>query len=78
MNYAITFVFFFIFLLCQYAIVQVSMLVANYTNATGSYWWSIVIVVFLALNELCFGSYDFGLGFKEDEEIDEYDWNDEL
>lgn len=48
---------------------MVSMFVANLSNATGHYWWSIVIVVFLLLNELCFGHYDYEL--KDD---DEYEW----
>lgn len=48
---------------------MVSMFVANLSNATGHYWWSIVIVVFLLLNELCFGHYNFEL--KDD---DEYEW----
>lgn len=48
---------------------MVSMFVANLSNATGHYWWSIIIVVFLLLNELCFGHYDFEL--KDD---DEYEW----
>lgn len=48
---------------------MVSMFVANLSNATGHYWWSIVIVVFLLLNELCFSHYNFEL--KDD---DEYEW----
>lgn len=48
---------------------MVSVFVANLSNATGHYWWSIVIVVFLLLNELCFGHYNFEL--KDD---DEYEW----
>ena len=31
-------------------------------------------MVFLLLNELCFGHYDFELGFNEDETDDEYEW----
>ena len=74
MNYAIYFIAFTIFLLCQYAIWVVSNLVAHYSNATGHYYWSIVIVVFLVLNELCFGAYDFGIDFNDDDD----DWNGEL
>ena len=77
MNYAIYFIAFFIFLLCQYAIFMVSTYIAQLSNATGHYYWSIVIVSFLALNELCFGAYDFAINFNEDED-EEYDWNDEL
>lgn len=50
------------------------MFVADLSNATGHYYWSIVIVMFLLLNELCFGHYDFQLDFNEDDESDEYDW----
>lgn len=53
---------------------MVSVFVANLSNATGHYWWSIVIVVFLLLNELCFHHYDFELGFNEDENDGGYDW----
>lgn len=52
----------------------VGMFVADLSNATGHYYWSIVIVMFLLLNELCFGHYDFQLDFNEDDESDEYDW----
>lgn len=31
-------------------------------------------MMFLALNELCFGAYDFELNFNENEDDDEYDW----
>lgn len=74
MNYAIHFIAFFIFLLCQYAILMVSCWIAHLTNASGRYWWSIVIVSFLALNELCFGAYDFAIDFNEDGDDDGYDW----
>lgn len=74
MNPIFYFILFFIFLLCQYCMLMVSMFVANLSNATGHYWWSIVIVVFLLLNELCFGHYDFELGFNENEDDDEYEW----
>lgn len=77
MNYAIYFIAFFIFLLCQYAIFMVSNYIAQLSNATGHYYWSIVIVSFLALNEICFGAYDFAINFNEDED-EEYDWNGEL
>ena len=72
MNPIFYFILFFIFLLCQYCMLMVSMFVANLSNATGHYWWSIVIVVFLLLNELCFGHYDFELNSDEDD--DEYEW----
>ena len=52
----------------------VGMFVADLTGATGHYYWSIVIVMFLLFNELCFGNYDFELNFDEDETDDEYDW----
>ena len=35
---------------------------------------ALFLVVFLLLNELCFGHYDFELGFNEDETDDEYEW----
>ena len=73
MNPIFYFILFFIFLLCQVAIVFVGMFVADCTGATGHYYWSIVIVMFLLINELCFHSYDFELGFNEDEESDRYD-----
>lgn len=50
------------------------MFVADLTGATGHYYWSIVIVMFLLINELCFHSYDFELNFNEDETDDGYDW----
>lgn len=74
MNPIVYFIAFFIFLLCQVAIVFVGMFVADCTGATGHYYWSIVIVMFLLINELCFHSYDFELNFNEDEESDGYDW----
>lgn len=74
MNPIVYFIAFFIFLLCQVAIVMVGMFIADLSNATGHYYWSIVIVMFLLINELCFHSYDFELNFNEDEESDEYDW----
>lgn len=73
MNYAITFIAFFIFLLCQYAIIMVSNYIAQLSNATGHYYWSIVLVMFLVLNELSFKGYDFAINFSEDDE-DMYDW----
>ena len=55
--------------------VMVGMFVADCTGATGSYYWSITLVIFLLLNEICFGNYDFELGFnEEDDESDGYDW----
>lgn len=75
MSPVIYFIAFVIFLLCQYALFMVGMFVANLSNATGHYYWSIVIVMFLLLNELCFGHYDFELGFnEEDDDGDGYDW----
>lgn len=74
MNPIFYFILFFIFLVCQVAMILVGMFVADCTGATGHYYWSIVIVVFLLLNELCFGHYDFELGFNEDETDDEYEW----
>lgn len=74
MNGVIYFIAFFIFLLCQYAIFMVSNYIAQLSNATGNYYWSIVIVSFLALNEFCFGAYDFAINFNDDGEDDEYDW----
>ena len=72
MNPIFYFILFFIFLLCQVAMVMVGMFVADCTGATGSYYWSITLVIFLLLNEICFHHYDFELGFNEDD--DEYDW----
>ena len=74
MNPIVYFIAFFIFLLCQVAIMFVGMFVADCTGATGHYYWSIVIVMFLLINELCFHSYDFELNFNEDETDDGYDW----
>ena len=74
MNPIFYFILFFIFLLCQVAMVFVGMFVADMTGATGSYYWSITLVIFLLLNEICFHHYDFELGFNEDEDDDEYDW----
>ena len=72
MNPIFYFILFFIYILCQYCMLMVSMFVANLSNATGHYWWSIVIVVFLLLNKLCFGHYDYKLNSDEDD--DEYEW----
>lgn len=75
MNPIFYFILFFIFLLCQVAMILVGMFVADCTGATGSYYWSITLVIFLLLNEICFGNYDFELGFnEEDDESDGYDW----
>ena len=74
MNPIFYFIAFFIFLLCQVAMIFVGMFVADLTGATGSYYWSITLVIFLLLNEICFHHYDFELGFNEDETDDEYDW----
>lgn len=74
MSPVVYFIAFFIFLLCQVAMALVGMFVADLSNATGHYYWSIVIVMFLLLNELCFGHYDFELGFNEDDDGDGYDW----
>lgn len=72
MNPIFYFILFFIFLLCQVAMISVGMFVADLSNATGSYYWSITLVIFLLLNEICFHHYDFELDFNEDD--DEYDW----
>lgn len=72
MNPIFYFIAFFIFLLCQVAMILVGMFVADCTGATGHYFWSIVIVMFLLLNELCFHSYDFELNFNDED--DEYEW----
>ena len=72
MNPIFYFILFFIFLLCQVAMVLVGMFVADCTGATGSYYWSITLVIFLLLNEICFHHYDFELDFNEND--DEYDW----
>lgn len=69
MNPIFYFIAFFLFLLCQYAIIMVSNYIAQLSNATGNYYWSIVIVVFIVLNKLCFSHYNFEL--KDD---DEYEW----
>ena len=54
--------------------ILVGMFVADMTGATGHYYWSITLVAFLLLNEICFHHYDFELGFNEDETDDRYDW----
>lgn len=74
MNPIFYFILFFIFLLCQVAMILVGMFVADCTGATGSYYWSITLVIFLLLNEICFGNYDFEFGFNEDDDGDGYDW----
>ena len=74
MNPIFYFILFFIFLLCQVAMILVGMFVADHTGATGSYYWSITLVIFLLLNEICFHHYDFELDFNEDETDDEYEW----
>ena len=74
MNYIITFIAFVIFLFCQYAILLVSEWIAHLSNATGHYYWSIVIVMFLLLNQLCFGAYDFAINLTDEEDDDEYNW----
>lgn len=74
MNPIFYFIAFVIFLLCQYCMLLVGMFVADLSNAVGHYYWSIVIVMFLVLNELCFHSYDFELNINEDDNDDGYDW----
>ena len=74
MNPFFYFIAFFIFLVCQVAMVMVGMFVADLSNATGSYYWSITLVIFLLLNEICFHHYDFELDFNENENDNEYDW----
>ena len=75
MNPIFYFIHFFIFLLCQVAMILVGMFIADCTGATDSYYWSITLVIFLLLNEICFHHYDFELGFnEEDDESDGYDW----
>ena len=48
---------------------MVSVFVANLSNATGHYYWSLVFVMFLLLNKLCFSHYNFELN-----DDDEYEW----
>ena len=74
MNPIIYFIAFFIFLLCQVAMVFFGMFIADLSGANGYYYWSITLVIFLLVNELCFHRYDFELNFDEDEESDGYDW----
>lgn len=69
MNPIFYFIAFFIFCLCQVAMVLVGLFVADMTGATGHYYWSLVFVIFLLLNKLCFSHYNFEL--KDD---DEYEW----
>lgn len=69
MNPIFYFIAFFIFLLCQYCMLMVSVFVANLSHATGHYYWSLVFVIFLLLNKLCFGHYNFELN-----DDDEYEW----
>lgn len=74
MNPVFYFIAFFFFLLSQVCMVFCALFIADYSGATGHYYWSIVFVMFLLLNELCFGHYDFQLNLNEDEESDGYDW----
>ena len=69
MNPIFYFIAFFIFLLCQYCMLMVSVFVANLSHATGHYYWSLVFVIFILLNKLCFGHYNFELN-----DDDEYEW----
>lgn len=69
MNPIFYFIAFFIFLLCQYCMLMVSVFVANLSHATGHYYWSLVFVIFVLLNKLCFGHYNFELN-----DDDEYEW----
>ena len=68
MNPIFYFIAFFIFLLCQVAMVLVSLFVADMAGATGYSYWAIVLGMFLLLNELCFGHYNFEL--KDDDEYE--------
>ena len=69
------FIAFVIFLSCQYAIWVVSNLVGHHFGLTGSTYWCMVLVVFLILNEFCFGAYDFSMGLLDDSDEDNiYDW----
>lgn len=70
MNPIFYFIAFFIFLLCQYCMLMVSVFVANLSHATGHYYWSLVFVIFVLLNKLCFGHYNFEL--NDDDE--DYEW----
>lgn len=74
MNPVFYFIAFFFFLLSQVCMVFCALFIADYSGATGHYYWSIVFVMFLLLNELCYHSYDFQLNLNEDEESDGYDW----
>ena len=74
MNPVFIFIAFVIFLLCQYAMLMVGIFIADLSHAAGNFYWSIVVVVFLLLNELCFNSYDFELNLGDDDNEDEYDW----
>ena len=69
MNPIFYFIAFFIFLLCQYCMLMVSVFVANLSHATGHYYWSLVFVIFILLNKLCFSHYNFELNDDED-----YEW----
>ena len=70
MNPIFYFIAFFIFLLCQYCMLMVSVFVANLSHATGHYYWSLVFVIFVLLNRLCFDHYNFELN----DDDDEYEW----
>lgn len=50
MNPIFNFIASFILLVCEVAIVMVGMFVADLSGATGGYYWSITIVIFLLLN----------------------------
>ena len=74
MNPVFTFIFFVIFLLCQYSIWLCSNVVAEWFGVTGKVYWAVVVVAFLLLNNFCFGAYEFSTDFLEDGNDDEYDW----
>ena len=67
------FIAFSAFVFCQYAIFVASNIVAHYFGLAGSDYWCVVVVVFLLLNEFCFGHYNFELSL-DDEDEDVYDW----
>lgn len=68
------FIAFSIFVFCQYAIFIASNVAAHYFGLTGNTYWCVVVVVFLVLNEFCFGRFDFELDLDGGDDEDVYDW----
>ena len=70
----IYFIGFVLFLLCQYAIIIVSMYIADWVGATGRTYWCFVVVLFLLLNEFCFRGFVNETELITDQEDEEEIW----